>query len=80
MAQDESLLHQARDKHLVRLVRRLVETYIKSSNTIVLLTCSMEGDVANSTASMIVREMNATDRCIGRRIHQQCCASTLTTL
>ena len=31
----------------------------------VLLACSMEGDLANSSAAGIVRELEATDRCFG---------------
>lgn len=51
---------------LVKFVRDLVIDYAKDSETLILVTCSLENDIANSTASGIARSLNATDRCIGR--------------
>ena len=53
---------------LVEMVKRLTEEYISEENALILLACSMEGDIANSTASRIVRENGAEDRCIGKSI------------
>lgn len=50
----------------MKLVKNLVREYIKADNVLVLLACSMEGDVANSAASRIVRDMDATSRCVGK--------------
>ncbi|KAL2354881.1 Dynamin family protein [Cryomyces antarcticus] len=51
--------------YLVKLVRSLVKEYVRSENALVLLACSMEGDIATSSASSIVRKMGAEHRCIG---------------
>ncbi|OCL10716.1 interferon-induced GTP-binding protein Mx [Glonium stellatum] len=51
--------------YLVKLVKNLVKDYINSENALVLLACSMESDVANSSATRIVRNLKAESRCIG---------------
>jgi hypothetical protein len=49
----------------VTFVKNLVIDYIKDSEALVLVTCSMETDIANSTAGGMARTLKATDRCIG---------------
>ncbi|KAL1801201.1 hypothetical protein ACET3X_001543 [Alternaria dauci] len=50
---------------LVDFVHDLVTDYVKDSEALILVTCSLENDIANSTAGGIARKLNATDRCIG---------------
>ncbi|KAH7119777.1 interferon-induced GTP-binding protein Mx [Dendryphion nanum] len=50
---------------LVKYVREMVSTYIKDPDTLILVTCSLATDIANSTAANIAREHKATERCIG---------------
>jgi GTPase SAR1 family protein len=50
---------------LVEFVRNLVTDYVKDPEALILLCCSLETDIANSTASGIARRLKATDRCIG---------------
>jgi hypothetical protein len=50
---------------LVKFVRDLVMDYVKDPEALILVTYSLENDIANSTAGGIARELNATDRCIG---------------
>ncbi|KAF2638633.1 P-loop containing nucleoside triphosphate hydrolase protein [Massarina eburnea CBS 473.64] len=54
------------DSHfLVKFVKNLVSEYIKDPDSLILVTCSLEVDMENSTASGIARELKATNRCIG---------------
>lgn len=55
----------AESQFLVKFVRDLVTDYIKDPEALILVTCSLENDIANSTAGGIARSLNATDRCIG---------------
>jgi hypothetical protein len=41
------------------------KSYISQENSIILLACSMETDIANSIASSIVREVGAVSRTVG---------------
>ncbi|CAN9127666.1 unnamed protein product [Alternaria alternata] len=50
---------------LVDFVHDLVTDYVKDPEALILVTCSLENDIANSTAGGIARKLNATDRCIG---------------
>ncbi|CAE7212875.1 hypothetical protein CFE70_009609 [Pyrenophora teres f. teres 0-1] len=50
---------------LVKFIRDLVTDYIQDPEALILVTCSLENDIANSTAGGIARNLNATDRCIG---------------
>jgi hypothetical protein len=52
----------------VTFVKNLVTEYIKDPEALVLVTCSMETDIANSTAGGIARSLRATDRCIGKPV------------
>jgi hypothetical protein len=73
------IIGQAESASAVKFVRDLVTEYVKDAEALVLVTCSLENDIANSTASGIAREVKATDRCIGKfPKHCQACASTLT--
>ncbi|KAH3954238.1 hypothetical protein HBH98_251920 [Parastagonospora nodorum] len=45
--------------------RNLVSEYVKDPEALILVTCSMTNDIANSTAGGIARALKATDRCIG---------------
>ncbi|CAN9098449.1 unnamed protein product [Alternaria alternata] len=51
--------------YLVDFVHDLVTDYVKDPEALILVTCSLENDIANSTAGGIARKLNATDRCIG---------------
>ncbi|KAF2679716.1 interferon-induced GTP-binding protein Mx [Lentithecium fluviatile CBS 122367] len=55
----------AENQYLVKFVRDLVSEYIKDPDSLILVTCSLENDIANSTAGGFARELKATDRCIG---------------
>ncbi|KAJ9667410.1 hypothetical protein H2201_002611 [Coniosporium apollinis] len=51
--------------YLVKLVKNLVKDYVRPQESLVLLACSMESDMANSSAAKLVRGMGADRRCIG---------------
>lgn len=55
----------ADSQFLVKFVRDLVTDYINDPEALILVTCSLENDIANSTAGGIARSLHATDRCIG---------------
>jgi hypothetical protein len=62
------IIGQAESKekqYLPKFVSDLVKEYISDPETLILVTCSLEVDIDNSTASGIARELDATDRCIG---------------
>ncbi|KAH7556603.1 P-loop containing nucleoside triphosphate hydrolase protein [Bipolaris maydis] len=52
-------------KFLVKFVRDLVKEYVRDREALILLCCSLETDIANSSAGGIARDLGATDRCIG---------------
>lgn len=54
-----------KQSNLPKLVKNLVRKHIMPKDVIILLACSMEGDISNSNASQIVRKMGAEERCIG---------------
>lgn len=54
-----------KQSNLPKLVKNLVKKHIAPMDVIILLACSMEGDISNSNASQIVRKMGAESRCIG---------------
>jgi hypothetical protein len=57
---------ESQDKeYLPKFVSDLVKDYIKDPETLILVTCSLEVDLNNSTAAGIARELKVTDRCIG---------------
>ncbi|MCJ1397446.1 hypothetical protein MMC11_000639 [Xylographa trunciseda] len=51
--------------YLVSLVKNLVKTYIKDDNCINLLALPMTADAANSSASSIIKEVEAQGRTLG---------------
>ncbi|KNG50915.1 dynamin family protein [Stemphylium lycopersici] len=53
------------EQFLVKFVRDLVTDYVEDPEALILVTCSLENDIANSTAGGIARASKATDRCIG---------------
>jgi hypothetical protein len=53
------------EQFLVKFVRDLVVDYVRDAESLILVTCSLENDIANSTAGGIARAEQATDRCIG---------------
>jgi hypothetical protein len=59
----------AASQYLVKFVKDLVVDYVKDPEALVLVTCSLETDIANSTAGGIARELKATDRCIGMSLY-----------
>jgi hypothetical protein len=60
------IIGQAEEPQDVKFVRDLVVEYVKDPEALLLVTCSMENDIANSTAGGIARQLKATDRCIGK--------------
>ncbi|EUC29865.1 hypothetical protein COCCADRAFT_29151 [Bipolaris zeicola 26-R-13] len=52
-------------KFLVKFVRDLVTKYVRDPESLILLCCSLETDIANSSAGGIARDLKAVDRCIG---------------
>lgn len=61
-----SQAESAGTQFLVDFVRTLVTEYVRREGTLVLVTCSLENDIANSAAGGIARMCHATDRCIGK--------------
>jgi hypothetical protein len=59
------------EEHTVPLVKNLVTKYITDPEAMVLVTCALENDVANSIAAGLARELKVTDRCLGTydRLH-----------
>jgi hypothetical protein len=55
------------DHYMVKFVRDLVTEYVEDANSLVLLTCSLENDIANSTAGGIAQDLKAMNRCIGKQ-------------
>ena len=51
---------------LVKFVKDLVTEFIKEPESLILVTCSLGNDIHNSTAAGIARELNSTDRCVGK--------------
>jgi hypothetical protein len=60
------IIGQAENAQDVKFVRDLVTDYVKDPEALILVTCSMESDIANSTAGGIARQLKAVDRCIGK--------------
>jgi hypothetical protein len=62
------LINQAdvpEEEYLIKFVRDVVVDYVKDAESLILVTCSLATDIANSTAGGIARSEKATDRCIG---------------
>ncbi|KAI4909131.1 hypothetical protein J4E85_011602 [Alternaria conjuncta] len=62
------LINQAdieEEAYLIQFVRDVVVDYVKDAESLILVTCSLATDIANSTAAGIARSLKATDRCIG---------------
>ncbi|EKG12798.1 hypothetical protein MPH_10041 [Macrophomina phaseolina MS6] len=53
------------DPHIIKLVKQLVKRYVAKDNALVLLACSMENDIQNSSAAGLLRKYGAIDRCLG---------------
>jgi hypothetical protein len=53
------------EEYLVAFVESLIKHYIRDENALVLLACSAETDIENSTAFRFVSECKARDRCMG---------------
>lgn len=53
------------EEHTVPLVQNLVSEYVKKPGSLILVTCDLGTDIANSTAAGLARQHNATQRCIG---------------
>jgi hypothetical protein len=60
------IIGQSEEPQDVKFVRDLVIEYVKDPEALLLVTCSMENDIANSTAGGIARQLKATNRCIGK--------------
>jgi hypothetical protein len=60
------IIGQSETPSEVKFVRDLVIEYIKDPEALILVTCSMENDIANSIAGGIARDLKATDRCVGK--------------
>ncbi|KAF2010689.1 P-loop containing nucleoside triphosphate hydrolase protein [Aaosphaeria arxii CBS 175.79] len=50
---------------LVKLVHDLVTDYVKDPESLILVTCSLANDMANSSMTQIANRNNAIHRCIG---------------
>lgn len=57
------------DEFLIKFVRDLVVDYVRDTESLILVACSLENDIANSTAGGIARTEKATARCIGTYSH-----------
>jgi len=53
------------EEYTVPLVKSLVTKYIMGPEALVLVTCALENDVANSIAAGLARDLKVTDRCMG---------------
>ncbi|KAJ8108366.1 hypothetical protein OPT61_g8219 [Boeremia exigua] len=53
------------EEFTVDLVKKLVTKYIKDQEALILLTCPLETDVANSVAAGLATRANVKDRCLG---------------
>lgn len=54
------------NQYLVKFVKDLVAAYIKDPDSLILVTCSLENDIANSTAAGFARTLKADGRCVGK--------------
>jgi hypothetical protein len=54
------------EAYTVPLVKNLVTKYIQDPEALVLVTCALENDIANSIAAGLARELKVTDRCMGK--------------
>ena len=55
------------EDYTVPLVENLVVEYVKQPETLILVTCDLGTDIANSKAAGLARKHKATDRCIGMK-------------
>jgi hypothetical protein len=53
------------EAYTVPLVKNLVTKYIQDPEALVLVTCALENDIANSIAAGLARDLKVTDRCMG---------------
>ncbi|KAK4579939.1 hypothetical protein LTR86_000140 [Recurvomyces mirabilis] len=53
------------EDHLVVLVEKLLRSYLRQPNTLILLTCAADQDIENSTAFRYAKQSKALDRCLG---------------
>jgi hypothetical protein len=67
------IVGQSEDLAEVKFVKDLVTEYINYPEALILVTCAMDNDIANSTAAGIARTLKATDRCIGKLIPSSAC-------
>jgi hypothetical protein len=52
--------------YLVKFVKDLVTEHIGDPNSLILVTCALSNDIHNSQAAGIARDLNATERCVGK--------------
>jgi hypothetical protein len=60
------IIGQADTASEVKFVRDLVIEYVKDPEALILVTCSLANDIANSVAGGIARELKADKRCVGK--------------
>ena len=53
------------EQHLVGLIESLVKNYLEDEQALILLACSADQDIENSTAFRFIRTCKAKDRCMG---------------
>ncbi|KAK5679716.1 hypothetical protein LTS10_007664 [Elasticomyces elasticus] len=58
-------VHEDGDDYLVTFVEKLIKSYLRDPKTLVLLACSADQDVENSTAFRYVSQCKALSRCMG---------------
>lgn len=51
-----------KDRHLVGMIKKLVEKYASANRSVNMLTLPMDHDIANSTACAIIQELKVEDR------------------
>ncbi len=57
------------EEYTVTLVGNMVSEYIRQPGSLILVTCDLGTDIANSTAAALARKHGAIDRCIGMTLH-----------
>jgi len=62
------IVGQAEEPKEVKFVKDLVCEYVRDEEALILVTCAMDNDIANSTAGGIARSLKAADRCIGNYV------------
>lgn len=60
-----NVVEDEREQHLVKFVEVLVKSYLRDAQALVMLACSADQDVENSTTFRFIRDCKAERRCLG---------------